>query len=361
MAITRSNRSLVNGSKETEEVENEVSDQSKISAEQNQKTKGQKKMLRKTKEGECSKIKVKPNLNSKSDLKSISTEKTTKNKTFMASEIKDIHTESDVPRYTEGEFKGKKIPAYKVEQLRRLQRLIDLSSAAKPRGPIISTHVNKQKKDLNGSLKIKLDEHNKEKVSNVTNYDPIRKKYVTGELGEKEKTELFEKYSKIRKYKNIKVPDISNDLYLKEVLSELVEQNQALRGWDAFSTQLGSREYCNDTLYENEKKLNLFEVHNTQRHNLLEQQLKHSISEVKTEPCGDLGGNSNGNASVLTNNLKSFHKIDIKKVMSETELDAMLENIEGVPQDNVVDENEAFEGLELDDFTKLKTFGNGKI
>lgn len=236
------------------------------------------------------------------------------------------------PAVSDNESKKQKIPAYKIQQLERLQRLMDMSSVAKPRGPITTAHFNKKLMERNGNeLRLSLDKENKYKISNVTNYDPVRQRFINGELTEKEINELSEKYVKIRKYKNIKVPQLADDVYLKEALSEIVEKNQSIKFWDYYNFRTNYDPSGDHVLLENEKKLNtLVEFE--------EKQVEDEIKEILAIPFDD----------------RTYEKIDMTKVEATFNLDTMLH---GVNAETIVEEGDTiFNGLKEEDYKVLKDY-----
>lgn len=170
---------------------------------------------------------------------------------------KSMSPKVESPSVSDNESKKQKIPAYKVQQLERLQRLIDMSSVAKPRGPVTYEDYSRRRKERNeNQLRLILDKNNKYKISNVTNYDPVRQQFINGELKKEEIDELSEKYEKIQKYKNIKVPKLEDDIYLRKVLGEIVEKNQSSRFWEYYTLRTQNEPIGDAILLENEQKLN---------------------------------------------------------------------------------------------------------
>lgn len=248
--------------------------------------------------------------------------------------------------------KGKKLPPYKVEQLQRLQELIKMSSIAKPRGPITyNDNLNRScnKKQFSTSLKL-IDKSNKEKVSNVTNYNPIRQSYLNYELTESEKKEFKDKFEKIRNYQNIKVPKLSDDNFLKNILSEIVNQDYGLKFYNYFTNKLEIESFGNQTLLNNERKLQLHENNIIQRENLLNQNQKKHIENFPVDI---------NSREFNENNLK-YEKINIEQVITNSNLDTMLNNIPNSFSE-IENEQDIFKGLNKQDFTTIREFNFKKI
>lgn len=245
--------------------------------------------------------------------------------------------------------KGKKLPPYKIEQLQRLQELIKMSSIAKPRGPITfddNLNRNYNKIKISNSLKL-IDKSNKDKVSNITNYDPIRQSYLNNELTESEKIEFKDKFEKIRSYQNIKVPKLSDDIFLKNVLSEIVDKDYGLKFWNYF-THKSEISFGNQTLLNNERKLQLCNSDIIQRKNILNQ-----TKNIKKLPIELNSMEPN------ENNLK-YQKIDIEQVITNTNLETMLNNIPNSFKE-IENEEDIFKGLDTQDFTTIREFNFEKI
>lgn len=240
----------------------------------------------------------------------------------------------------------KKLPAYKIEQLQRLQRLIDMSEVARPRGPITLKDFKSKKTDDSTSINVILDKSNKNKISNVTSYNPIRQKLLENKLTHDEKKKVTDKYDKLSKYKNVKVPSLSEDLILKEVLNEISEKNADARFWNYYGKQIGGDLFGNPELSMNEKNLNLLEISEAQRENLMNQKLNNVESLYAANDDIDKGN--------------EFKRMDINKATNHTDLNNILKNLNS-NLDTKVNEDIAFDGLKLEDYTTVRNFGNSKV
>ncbi|AWU76282.1 uncharacterized protein C5L36_0C02260 [Pichia kudriavzevii] len=238
------------------------------------------------------------------------------------------------------EHKGKRIPAYKIEQLQRLQKLVDMSSVAKPKGPITSRDSLKSSK-MTQNLKLKLNQDNKSRISNVTNYDPVRKKYLDGKLDHAELDKVRERYVKIRKFKDVKAPKLHQDKLLQRVLNEISEDNKRLKYWTSHNPQLDLETFLGDEYVLNESKLGYLGVDASQRESLLEQ---------KSAGQG-IGASLDGGETNVR-----YKRIDIKKEEESSDLKNLLNALDTMKDVEMVDENSVFDGLELEDFTVIKKY-----
>ncbi|ODQ44709.1 hypothetical protein PICMEDRAFT_175568 [Pichia membranifaciens NRRL Y-2026] len=274
---------------------------------------------------------------------------------------RNIKTDSDIIkseifRSASVDTKGKKLPAYKVEQLQRLQKLINMSLVAKPRGPVTYNDYVSQKDDrsADNALRIRIDGTNKAKISNVTHYNPVRQRLLEGKLTESEKAEMAQTYEKIRKYGNIRAPKLSDDKTLKKVLGEIVDKNKELMFWDYFNERLQAEGYGNAVLFENECRLQTHEITSTQRDNLNKQKYQQKESqaiEVKTEK-------DSGSVKDISG---KYTKINLMKAAGDTELQKMLEEVSnGAEKYSAANEENAFSGLKLVDFTTIRNFNHEK-
>lgn len=262
---------------------------------------------------------------------------------------------SEIFRSASVDTKGKKLPAYKVEQLQRLQKLINMSLVAKPRGPVTYDDYVSEKADrsADNALRISLDGTNKAKMSNVTRYDPVRQRLLEGKLTESEKAEMAQKYKKILKYGNIRAPKLSDDKTLKKVLGEIVDKNKELIFWDYFSKRLQAEGYGNAVFLENECRLQAHEVTSTQRDNLIKQkeQKEGSQAEVKTERGVEDAKDALG----------KYTKINLMKAAVDTDLQKLLQEVSNNSEKySAVNEENAFSGLKLVDFTTIRNFNHEK-
>ncbi|TID21186.1 hypothetical protein CANINC_003466 [Pichia inconspicua] len=232
---------------------------------------------------------------------------------------------------SDSENKKQKIPAYKVQQIERLQRLVEMSSVAKPRGPVTYEDYNRRRKERNeNQLRLILDKNNKYKISNVTNYDPVRQQFINGELKREEIEELNEKYEKIQRYKNIKVPKLEDDIYLKKVLSEIVESNQSSKFWEYYTLMTQNDSIGDAILLENERKLNLF-MKVEERSNMENAKILLSKRQVDSE----------------------YEKIDLKSIDKKFDLDRMVRSKE-VAELEEVSSDAIFEGLKEEDYRDVQ-------
>lgn len=232
---------------------------------------------------------------------------------------------------SDSENKKQKIPAYKVQQIERLQRLVEMSSVAKPRGPVTYEDYNRRRKERNeNQLRLILDKNNKYKISNVTNYDPVRQQFINGELKREEIEELNEKYEKIQRYKNIKVPKLEDDIYLKKVLSEIVESNQSSKFWEYYTLMTQNDSIGDAILLENERKLNLF-MKVEERSNMENAKILLSKRQVDSE----------------------YEKIDMKSIDKKFDLDRMVRSKE-VAELEEVSSDAIFEGLKEEDYRDVQ-------
>lgn len=274
---------------------------------------------------------------------------------------RDVKTGSDIIKSeifksASVDTKGKKLPAYKVEQLQRLQKLINMSLVAKPRGPVTYDDYVSEKDDrsADNALRISLDGTNKDKMSNVTHYDPVRQRLLEGKLTKSEKTEMAQTYEKIRKYGDIRAPKLSDDKTLKKVLGEIVKKNKELIFWDYFSERLQAEGYGNAVFLENECRLQTHELTSTQRDNLIKQKEQKEGSqaiEVKIER----------GVEGVKDALGKYTKINLMKAAVDTDLQKMLEQVSNNSEEySAVNEENAFSGLKLADFTTIRSFNNEK-
>lgn len=280
----------------------------------------------------------------------------------------------DVKVYTEGEMKGRKMPAYKIEQLERLQRLIDLSSAAKPRGPI--TQIDYQKKDNNSNnnnlgIKLLLSKDNKEKVSNITHFDPERKNFLNGTIENDKLNKIIKRYEKIRKFKNIKAPNLTNDKLLKKVLDEVTAKNENLMFWKSYNDEIEGKNFGNNKFLVNEKRLDKLEISDTQRENLLEQRLENIIKgnnengEENGEVNDDNDDDNDENVQEIVNEQpiiegKKYEKINISQESFITKIENMINIIDKYDSNNdkIIDEETILDGLKYEDYSTVRDFKN---
>lgn len=253
--------------------------------------------------------------------------------------------------------KGKKLPAYKVEQLQRLQKLINMSLVAKPRGPITyNDYVVGKEERLSvddDTLRISLDKKNKTKISNVTNYDPVRQRLLEGALTDSERASLARNYETVRNYQNIRAPKLCDDLTLKKVLNEIGEENKSLKFWGYFNESLDTENFGNTVLLENERRLQMHEIGKVQKDNLLEQKSQQKNAQ------GAVGAKVGNDFEDAKHAPRKYGKINLDEVAIETDLSKMLEKISDNDQGHSpVNEEGAFNGLKLIDFTTIRTFDN---
>lgn len=271
---------------------------------------------------------------------------------------------SEIFKAANVEVKGRKLPPYKVEQLQRLQDLISMSSIAKPRGPITFddyNNINNSNQQNETSLKV-IDKINKEKVSNITNYDPIRIKFLNQDLNDNELTELEEKYKKIRDYKNIIAPKLSDDIDLQDVLTEIVENDYGLKFFNYFKNKPEINFFGNPKLFENERDLQLLGFSNQEREKILKK------IKFEFEKNGKNEENEENDYATNVSNIKSFSgnfkKINIEEMKSNTDLGTMLKEVminNSFLLENEENEESAFKGLKTSDFTTIKKFDNKEI
>ena len=285
--------------------------------------------------------------------------------------------QKDVKVYTEGEMKGRKMPAYKIEQLERLQRLIDLSSAAKPRGPI--TQIDYQKKDNNSNnnnlgIKLLLSKYNKEKVSNITHFDPERKNFLNGTIENDKLNKIIKRYEKIRKFKNIKAPNLTNDKLLKKVLDEVTAKNENLMFWKSYNDEIEGKNFGNNKFLVNEKRLDKLEISDTQRENLLEQRLENIIKgnnengeengEVNDDNDDDNDDNDENVQEIVNEQHiiegKKYEKINISQESFITKIENMINIIDKYDSNNdkIIDEETILDGLKYEDYSTVRDFKN---
>ncbi|GAV29255.1 hypothetical protein PMKS-002737 [Pichia membranifaciens] len=168
-----------------------------------------------------------------------------------------------------------------------------------------------------------------------------------------EKAEMAQKYKKILKYGNIRAPKLSDDKTLKKVLGEIVDKNKELIFWDYFSKRLQAEGYGNAVFLENECRLQAHEVTSTQRDNLIKQkeQKEGSQAEVKTERGVEDAKDALG----------KYTKINLMKAAVDTDLQKLLQEVSNNSEKySAVNEENAFSGLKLVDFTTIRNFNNEK-
>lgn len=358
MAVTRS-RNSAKGREDAQSLVGKIKKETSTSGKKNDKISNSKSVKR------LSKSRTKEQSNNGTTNK---VDKSKEKLKLKAVDINESVLKSEIFKAATIDSKGKKLPAYKVEQLQRLQHLITMSQVAKPRGPVTgydyifqNKNGNKNENENNvdhnmDSLNLILNKSIKGKISNVTNYDPIRKDYINGKLTKKERKELGEKYDKIRKYQNIIAPKLEDDVLLRQVLSEIVEKNQGLKFWKYYNEKLEAEGYGDCTLLRNEKILQMHGIDLELRENLLRQR-----DDMKVG--GDNDNDNDHNDGVCGQSIDDdgyYKKIDIEKAKDETKLSKMLKMVSNHKKDE--NEENVFKGLKLEDFTTIRKFdGNGKV
>ena len=299
-------------------------------------------------------------------------DKPTQNPVAKEKKIASPAEKVDYPIYTEGEMKGRRMPAYKIEQLQRLQRLIDLSSAAKPKGPITSSDKPSDFQTASKILKLRIADDNKKKISSATNYDPIRAQFIEGSLDGETLKLVQTRYEKVRKFKDVSTPKLKADECLQVALQEVASETSELEFWKPakITRKIMEAKVGNQQILENELKLNRLALQEDSRENLLEQKLNHTIDlhdrtfdvagvkdNAEVNVAGDYSEEEVGKDST------PYAKIDVSKAASNTDLEKMLKTVEH--GDNLNGEFDGgdvslFDGLKVEDYTIRRNFKNSR-
>ncbi|GMM28995.1 hypothetical protein DAMA08_017110 [Martiniozyma asiatica (nom. inval.)] len=136
--------------------------------------------------------------------------------------------------------KIKKIPNYKVEQIKKVQKLVKMSNIAKPRGMWgeYGAGANKSlsEDEIKLTLKMKLA-NSRDKISSLTNYDPMRNLILKKSTSKKPSVTKINNYinniDNRKKRMKIPVPDLSKDRLLKQALIDLKQSRFKLKNWNS--------------------------------------------------------------------------------------------------------------------------------
>lgn len=231
-----------------------------------------------------------------------------------------------------------KLPLYKVGQLKKLKKLIKMSIRSRPR----NLKHNTDHDNGNTGIKLKLDKSCKDKISNVTSFNPVREKILNLKLTDDEIAEIGKRLNKVDKFSKVKPKKVEDDENLRKTLDEITKRKMGLKFWGYDNERLDYEKYGNIKLLENEKRIQFLGMEKIEE---VRKNLESLDKESDTEKFYCFAKN----------------KIDINEANKESSIAYLLKQVnvlEKLDDDEVsdIDEEEAFLGLKKEDYTVVNKY-----
>ncbi|QPG76784.1 hypothetical protein FOA43_004178 [Brettanomyces nanus] len=254
--------------------------------------------------------------------------------------------------FEDSERRQRKIPAYRIMQVRRMRKLKDMTNKVWPK---VYRHESESDDDERGKshtkaslLRIILSLKNKYHVSTITGYNPVRDKILEPNLSKKSLDRLKVAIEKRRVLDEIHLPSIREDKLLQDVLCEM--KSSRTSGFESTNRVYvaGNSKYVTNEMDLQKMDLSSYEgtvcqiIKNAERES-------NSAESHQTEFYSEM------------NSLHGHQFKDIREESQRFDLLSMLEdtqaNLSGYTQ---VEEDDTFEGLKYADFAKIRNFDPSK-